>query len=295
MGAAAPGMGRELTGLAAARAVLEEFSSASDTDIAHLVTEAGPDELYADRAWELAIVSTEVAATHAYRAAGGVVSGALGFSIGAYASLHSAGMLTVRQIVMMIDLVLDASLELEGRYAMAAITGPTVGKIEGLCRPGSVEICSVLCPGQALVAGRAEAVAELGERIAPVAVRVTPLEVRWPLHTTMMGAVAERLERSRPGLGGLLPLRHPVYSGIDGSRIADPAKGWELLVQHLVRPQRFDLALPAAVADGFGRVVELGPGATLARAAARVGVGAAAVESFSGFGDSPRRRAGRPC
>jgi len=294
MGAARAGMGRELWGHPDGRRALEEFSDASGSDVVRLVTEAGEAELHGDRVWEVGIVATELAALEVYRTGGGVVAGALGFSIGAYAALGSAGAATAAQIVAMIDIVLDASRDLPGRYAMAAVTGPDETAVERLCRPGSVEISAVLGPGQTLVAGLDAAVAQLAAGIAPSAIRVTPVEVRWPLHTTLMSPVAESLERSRPAVGRLRPLRHPVYSGIDGSRITEPEGGWSLLVEHLVRPQRFDRAVAAAIRDCFSTLVELGPGTTLARAARRVCGGSVAVSSFPHSGGRASRGA-PPC
>ncbi len=290
MAAVEPAMARPLAADPEGARVLARFGAASGCDVARLACAAPDDELRADRAWELATVATEVAACAVHRAHGGAVAGALGFSIGAYAALESAGALATEQIVAMVDVVLEASLALPGRYAMAALTGPDLAAVAARCRPGAVEVSAVLTPGQTIVAGAESAVAELGARVAPRALRVTPLAVRWPLHTSLMRTVAERLARARGAIGDLRPLRHPVYSALDGARITDPREGWELLVQHLVHPQRFDLALPAALADGYARVVELGPGSTLARLARRVGGGAVSVDpSPAAAGRAPVR------
>ncbi len=282
MGAAAPGMARALAGEPSAASVLAEFGAASGVDVARAACEGDAAELFADRVWELAVVATEAAAAAAYRARGASVSGALGFSIGAYAALWCAGALSARQVVTMIDVVLAGSRALDGTFSMAAITGPSLEAVEARCRRGAVEVSAVLAPGQTVVAGREEAVAGLVAAAAPSALRVTPIAVRWPLHTTMMASVAALLERSRAAVGELRPLRHPVYSGVDGARITDPREGWELLVQHLVRPQRFDVALAAALADAFERVVELGPGTTLSRLARRSASRAVSVDALPG-------------
>lgn len=295
MAAAFPGMGRALADNPAAKRVLAEFSGASGEDISRLVLEAGESELHSDRAWELAVVATEVAAFEAFCAEGRVVSGALGFSIGAYAALLGAGMFKVHQVVTMIDIVLEASRRLPGRYAMVAITGPSIDEVGELCRSGAVEVSSVLGQGPVIVAGDLAATERLVEKISPFALRVTHLPVRWPLHTTLMEPVATALDRGRRSVGRLRPLRHPVYSGLDGSRLTTPSEAWNLLVQHLVRPQRFDLALPAALADGFGRMVELGPGTTLARAGRGLGGPSLTVESFPVSERGPVRGAGQRC
>jgi len=289
MAAAEPGMARELAAHPSGARVLAEFGAESGVDVRSLACEAGAAELLADRSWELAVVATESAAAEVHRAEGGEIGAALGFSIGAYAALRSAGAVSVAQVVAMVDVVLEASLGLPGRYAMVAVTGPELAAVETRCRPGAVEVSAVLAPGQAIVAGEEAAVVSFCEAIAPGALRVTPLVVRWPLHTSMMGPVAARLGRAKGAIGDLRPLAYPVYSAIDGTRITDPTEGWELLVQHLTRPQRFDLALGAALADGFRRLIELGPGSTLGRLARRIGGAGVSVESASGRRE---RRAG---
>ena len=294
MAAAAPGMGRPLADDPAAQRVFAEFAVVSGLEIERLVVDAAESELLADRAWELAVVATEIAAFEAFREKGRVVSGALGFSIGAYAALRNAGMVDVSQVVAMVDSVLEACLALPGSYGMAAVTGPSRERVEKDCCPGVVEIAAVLGEGQVVVAGELEATERLCAGISRVALRVTRLPVRWPLHTTLMTPVAAALERRRRALGCLRPLRHPVYSGLDGSRITTPSEGWDLLVRHLVQPQRLDLAIPAVLEAGAAGFVELGPAATLARAVRRFSGSAAAVELFPApHGGSQRGARGR--
>ena len=293
MAAAAPGLGRAFAADPAAARVLDEFGRASGADVTRLVTDATEAELFGDRAWELAVVATEIAALEAFRAAGGRVSCALGFSIGAYAALYDAGMLDVGQIVAMIDCVLAASRSLPGRYGMAAVTGPSREAVEALCRQGEVEVAAVLGEGQVLVAGERSATDRLCAEVSARAISVGQLPVRWPLHTSLMAPVAAELERSRQTFGRLRPLRHPVYSGVDGSVVRRAPEGWELLVRHLVLPQRLDLALQAALAAGERRFVEIGPGSTLSRALRRLAGPAVSVRPFPPRADRWRKGAGK--
>ncbi len=279
----------------ATQRALAEFSAVSGLEIQSLVVDAPDAALFADRAWQLAVVAPEVAAFEAFRAAGRVVSGTLAFSIGACAALQNAGMVDASQVVAMVDSVLEACLALAGSCGMAAVAGPSGGRVEKDCRPGAVEIAAVLGPGQVLAAGELEATERVCAGISNVALRVTRLPVPWPLHATMMTPVAAALERRRKAIGRLRPLRHPVYSGLDGSRITGPSEGWDLLVRHLVRPQPLDLAIPAVLAAGAAGFVELGPGATLTRAVRRFSGSEASVESFPVSRGGPLRGARSRC
>ncbi len=290
MAAAFPGMGRRVAGIPAARAVLEEFAAASRADIVRLACDAGERELFADRSWELAVVATEAAALAAFTSRGGRLAASLGFSIGAYAALLSAGVVSVSQVVAMIDLVLAGSRPLGDRYAMASVTGLPPDEVAAACAWPGTAVAAVIGPARVLVAGARDAVAELLRALAARALRTTSLAVRWPLHTPAMQPAAIELERRRADLGGLRAPRHPVYSAVDGGLITTPNEAWELLVRHLVRPQRLDLALASARRDGHRRAVELGPGDTLARAFRWMDRGETEVQVLL----HDDRRAGRP-
>ena len=289
MAAAFPGMARPLVGLAAAERVFEEFSVASGVDVGAVASTGGEGHLFRDRVWELTVVATEAAALEAWRASGNGVTASLGFSIGAYAALLAASAVTVEQVVAMIDVVLEASLRVPGHFAMLAVSGASFEHVVSLCRPGEVELAAVIAPGRLLLAGTEDAVRTLVDTLRPRALTVRVLAVRWPLHTSLMRQVSVELERRRERLGALLPPHHPVYSAVDGARIATPEEGWRLLVDHLHRPQRFDLAFGAARADGVRRCVELGPTGTLTGAVRWLAGDAIAVEAFPDRG--PRRRA----
>jgi acyl transferase domain-containing protein len=180
----------------------------------------------------------------------------------------------------MIDVVLNASLKLPGRFSMLAVVGAPLEKVLPLCQPGEAELAAVMLPSQFLIAGREQAVQTLAGAVDSLALKVTTLSLRWPLHTSLMVPVAEELERSRARLGRLRRFRLPVYSALHGGRIETPEEGWQLLVEHLYRPQRFDLAFQAAWRDGLRHCIEFGPGGSMERAVRWTGHDQVEVEVF---------------
>lgn len=267
MAAITPGSGRTLPSTPAVRASLAELTAASGMDVAYLLGAASPAELRADRAWELAAVAAEMAAVAAHRNAGGRVDGTLGFSIGAYAALAGAGVVSTPQVVTMIDLVLEASRRLAGPFAMVAVLGLPAEAVAAMCRRGEVELAATLTAAQHLVAGSRGGVEAFVARARGDALRLKELDVRWPLHTSLMEPVAAHLNACRDRVGELAEPSVPVYSALHGRVVRGGAEVWELLVGHLHRPQRFADALRQAVTDGFDALVELGPGETLTRTA----------------------------
>jgi len=295
MAAVFPGMGRPLARVLAGKRVYATFSELSGVDVGAPACTARDSELYCDRHWELAAVATEAAALEVFRSGGQDVSASLGFSIGAYAALLAAGAITAAQVVEMIDIVLEASLRLPGRFSMLAVAGAPLEEVMALCRSGEVELSGVVVPGQLLIAGAESAVAAVAEAVEPVALRVKRLSVRWPLHTSLMRPVAAALDRQRSLIGQLRPFRHPVYSAFDAGRLSAPEEGWRLLVEHLCRPQRFDLAFEAARRDGYAHCLELGPCGTLERAVRFLSRDEVEVECFPTASVPLRRRAVSRC
>jgi [acyl-carrier-protein] S-malonyltransferase len=289
MAAAFPGMGRPLIALEGAEATYAAFARASGVDVAALACTANEEDLFRDRSWELAVVATEAAALNAWLASGRGAAASLGFSIGVYAALLAAGAIDIEQVVGMIDVVLEACLKLHGRFSMLAVFGAPLEKVLRLCRLGHTELAAVMQPSQFLIAGREEAVQALAGAVDSLALKVTTLSVRWPLHTSLMRPVAEVLGRSRAGLGRLRPLCLPVYSALHGGRIETPEEGWRLLVENLFCPQRFDLAFEAARRAGLRHCVEFGPGGTLERTVRWLGRDRIEVEAFPAVAQDRRR------
>jgi acyl transferase domain-containing protein len=212
-------------------------------------------------------VATQAAALAAFGERGGEVGGALGFSIGAYAALLCAGVTSVDQTVTMIDAVLDGCRSLAERpFAMAAVSGVAAPDAAAAAEAAGAALAAVITPAQTLLAGPQAAVARAVAGLAARALRVTTLEVRWPLHTAWMAPARDRLAAARPGLGDLREPALAVYSALHGRRLHSAGECWELLTGHLTAVQRFDAAFAAARNDGFAHCVELGPGGTLTRA-----------------------------
>ncbi|MFZ5787812.1 MAG: ACP S-malonyltransferase [Acidobacteriota bacterium] len=267
LAASVPGMGRRWSSSAAANRTFDAFSASSGLDVRWLACDAPGEVLRLDRNREVATVATEMAAAAAYAEGGGRLDAVLGFSIGAYAALAGAGVISVEQIVAMIDAVLGGCLSLDGSFAMAAVIGLPHDLVEAECRRGGVEMAARLAAGQTLVAGPAREMDAFRAALEGKALRVVALDVRWPLHTSHMAPAARGLEAIREKLGALRAPAVPVYSLYHGSAIGSAREAWELLVGHLCHEQRLDVALSACRSAGLTRFVELGPGETLSRAA----------------------------
>jgi len=154
---------------------------------------------------------------------------------------------------------------------MLVLLGATLDQALQLCESGGeCWLANDNAPGQVVVAGTPEGMADADERAGTVgARRATRLRVGGAFHTPLMAeaaiAFAEDLRTaplSRPSA--------PVVSNGD-ARAYDDADGWrQRLEDHLVRPVRWRESVETLVGMGATELAEVGPGAILAGLARRI-------------------------
>ena len=198
----------------------------------------------------------------------------LGHSLGEYAAWVAAGSLSFRDAVQIVRLRGEAMQEAVpvGVGAMSSIVSAAAQEVEALCDEVSAETGQTLCvsvyncPGNTVVSGHAEAVAEIGARVELLGLgRVIPLKVSAPFHCPLLAPAAKRLEAALEQVelkANLLP----VVPNVTASVVAPGASAQTiraLLVRQVVEAVRWEESLRAAIEFGATRSVCLGPGTAL--------------------------------
>ncbi len=273
------GMGRSLCEASpAARRVYEEASSVLGWDVASLGAST-PEEESARLAQTLyvqpAMLTLSLAALAALKERTGLTAGAFaGFSLGEYAALAAAGLVTLPDAV---RLVSERARLMQEQCdckpgAMYAVLGLDDAAVERVCAEISaagpdafVAAVNYNCPGQVVVAGREESAALAAERLkAAGAGRVVKLGVNGAFHTPLMSTAALGLEAFARGLAFGAPLPGAVlYSNATGAAVDDIADVPAYLSRHMTGPVRFRAELEAMAASGATAFVECGPGKVL--------------------------------
>ena len=152
----------------------------------------------------------------------------------------------------------------EGTGAMSAVLGLDAGIIEDVLnsREG-VSIANYNCPGQIVITGEAEAVAEAGSALKDAgARRVLPLKVSGPFHSPMMQPAGEELAKVFAGVS-MNPLKVPYVANINAEVVTDCGKIEGLLVAQVSGSVRWQQSMETMIREGVDTFVEIGPGKTL--------------------------------
>ncbi|MGW1441064.1 type I polyketide synthase, partial [Streptomyces griseus] len=146
--------------------------------------------------WAVMVSLAEV-----WRAAGVEPDAVVGHSQGEIAAAVVAGRLSVEDGARVVALRSRALLRLSGQGAMASVA-LDVAEVEGML-PASVTVAAVNAPGQVVVSGPPDEVAELCVRLDERGVRARRIEVDYASHHAQVEVVEGRL---RGELGGVVDL-----------------------------------------------------------------------------------------
>lgn len=200
---------------------------------------------------------------------------AAGHSVGEYAALVAAGMLSAEDGSRLVALRGELMSQARGG-TMAAIMGLEEVGIQNLCYQarGTVVIANYNCPGQLVISGEPEAVATVSEQAAKAgAKRVIPLNVSGAFHSPLMEEAAGRM---RSALSSVAfhdsPVR--VVSNVTGE-FATAAEMPDLLARQIMSPVRWTACVETLVAEGADQFRECGVGGVLCGLLKRIAPGVA--------------------
>lgn len=270
-----PGQGSQRPAMAAPLAAAPElFSIARDVlafDLEPSCT-TDPRPAWTTERLQPAMFIVCVAAARALTARGMQPEALLGHSLGELAALVAGGALDFEDgltVVAARGRAMDAAARREPG-GMAAVLGLDLETIESICAEiGGVWPSNLNGPGQIVISGRDESLAQAAERCKSAgAGRVVRLEVPIAAHSPLMAPAADEV-RSVLDAVELGTPACPLYSVVDVKPHTDPGEIRDLLVEGIVSPVRFWEAVQAAYAGGVERFVEVGPGGVLSGLARR--------------------------
>ncbi len=214
-----------------------------------------------------AMVTASIAMTKVFVEKTGITpSVTAGLSLGEYAAMAAAGVMswedaiaTVRQRGILMQEAVPAGLG-----AMAAVLAMDAQKIEEVIAPiDGVQIANYNCPGQIVISGRKEAVAEASERLKEAgAKRVLPLNVSGPFHSSMLTEAGEKLGKVLENVEVHTP-QIPYVANVTAEYVTDEKEVKQLLKKQVSSSVRWEQSIRRMIADGVDTFIEIGPGKTL--------------------------------
>lgn len=268
-GSQIPGMGRDLyEEFPQTRPIFE--STAAGFDIKELCFEAPAEKLGNTRYTQACMAAFAAAVIRVLKSEGMQPGATLGLSLGEYCALHAAGVFDSEELLGLLGfrgaIMADAFALPSRMVAVFGLVDEVVeaAVVEASAQTGKIVSCTNYnCPGQVVIGGEEEAVAEaealLSERGAR---RCITLKTSGPFHTALMEQPAKLLEE-RLAAAKLQPQTATVIF----NATAEPAQDSEvssLLTRQIQQPVRFAQSVLRLEAMGFEQVIEVGPGKTLA-------------------------------
>jgi len=209
------------------------------------------------------------------------VVAAAGHSVGEYAALNAAGVLSLQDAVRLVKKrgeLMDNAVP-AGQGGMAAVLGLDEKQIRQVCTDASaagvVEPANFNAPGQIVIAGIAGAVEKACELAkAAGAKRALPLQVSGPFHSSLMKDAAEPFVEALDQANWNEPL-FPVYHNATNAPAAT-ADMKQRLIEQLYSPVNWIGAVEASSSD-IELALEIGSGKVISGLNKRINKGLSTV------------------
>lgn len=282
-----PGQGAQFPGMAmdlheASGAVRDLFALASDAcgrDMAALLRDSDADTLKRTDISQPAITLANLAGAAYLKERGIDAAACAGFSLGEYAALATAGVVSITDAFRLVSKRGEAMQKAADRIAaagadgaapgMAAVLGLPPEKVEALVAEWTAAGLSGLyaanynSPTQVVVAGTAAALAEAEGKFKEAgAKRVIRLKVAGPFHSPLVKEAADEFAAILSGFSFSDPAI-PLFSNVTGKRVSSGADSRALALRQITEPVRWTAEETAIAALAPKAVLEVGPGKVL--------------------------------
>ncbi len=268
-----PGMGKALYERSGeAREMMERANDVLGFRITDIMFDGTPDDLKATRVTQPAIFIHSVVLA----LCSGLETPAMvaGHSLGEFSALAAAGAMSFEDALRLVSARAEAMQKCcEARpgsmAAVLALEDEAVSEVCASCE-GLVIPANFNSPGQVVISGEAEAVAEACEKLKEAgAKRALPLAVSGAFHSPLMEQARVELAAAIDATPILEPAC-PVYQNVTALPSTDPAVIRENLLLQLTSPVLWTRTVQNMVADGADRFVEIGPGNVLQNLVKRI-------------------------
>jgi [acyl-carrier-protein] S-malonyltransferase len=283
---------------AVVRATFDEASAALGDDLWTMVAEGPAEVLTQTVNTQPVMLTAGIAAWRLWQEKGGKNPAVLaGHSLGEYAALVAAGVISLKDAVPLVRLRATAMQEAVpvGTGAMAAILGLDTPGIVAACAEAAqgevVEPVNFNANGQTVIAGHKAAVERAMDACkARGAKMAKALPVSAPFHSSLIRPAADKLAARLAELSLNVP-SIPVINNVDVAIENEPARIKDALIRQAYNPVRWVETIQKMATMGMSTVAECGPGKVLAGLTKRcadgvVGVAladAAAIEANLGL------------
>lgn len=260
------GMGKDFyDALPVCREVFKAASAAGGLDVEALCFNEN-EQIHITEYTQIAMLAAEVAILKALEEKGFKPDVTAGLSLGEYAALVAAGVLSMEdafKVVRQRGIFMQEAVPSGG--AMTAVLGLDTAVIEEVLSgiSGQVSIANYNCPGQIVITGEEKAVEEAAEKLkAAGAKRCVPLKVSGPFHSPMLAGAGEKLGQVLDSVE-IHDIEIPYLTNVTADYVTDKSQVKDLLTKQVSSSVKWQQSVERMAADGVDTFVEIGPGRTL--------------------------------
>jgi len=272
-----PGQGAQSTGMGLdlynshppAKDVFDEADASLGFPISRLCFEGPDEELTKTHNVQPAILVVSIACLRASQAArcGSLPPPAFvaGHSLGEYTALVAAGALSLADAVLLVRergrLMYEAGVRTPG--SMLAVIGLDEETVKDVCLQSGTEISNINCPGQIVISGAVQSLAEASKLAKTRGARVLiPLKVSGAFHSALMDPVISEFSRVVSDVR-FRPPSVPVISNVNARPLANVDSIREELVKQLRSCIQWQGSVEYMTRSGVTAFYEIGPGRVL--------------------------------
>ncbi|MGY4689787.1 ACP S-malonyltransferase [Salibacterium sp. K-3] len=280
-----PGQGSQYPGMAKAfydnntdaKARIEEADHILGFPLSGMMFSGPENELKKTEHAQPALLTAEMVSLDALKQHGIQADYAAGHSLGEYAALAAAGVISFEnalRIVRQRGLFMEEAVP-EGTGSMSAVMGLDRETVERICSDvssagGVVQAANLNAPGQIVISGGRESV-EKAEELARQenAKRVISLEVSGPFHSRLMEPAQEKLAAALEPVPFSQPA-FPVLPNVHAREETDPGLLKQHVIEQVTSPVYWEDTIRRLIELGVDTFIEVGPGNVLGGLVRRV-------------------------
>lgn len=270
-----PGQGSQSVGMGLD--IYENFESAKDIykkanevlerSISKLCFEGPEEDLKQTQNTQPAILTTSIAILKAFEEVTKIKPDFVaGHSLGEYAALYEAEVLSLEDTFRLIQKRADAMSKVKGgtMAAVLALSDDKVKEVLSNVKTGYVGVANYNCTGQVVITGEENAVKEASELLLEAgAKRVLPLAVSGAFHSQMMRGASEEFEKGMDGIK-ISDAKIPVLTNVD-AEITTKADDFKIkMPKQIYSSVYWTQSIQKMIENGVDTFVELGNGKILA-------------------------------
>ena len=249
-----------------AKAVFDKAAQVLGYDIADITFNGPEEELNKTLNSQPAIMACSLAAFEAAKENGIAFDGVAGHSLGEYAAMVAAGVVTIDDGFKLIKARAAAMQKAAeaNSGAMYAIIGLDAAEVEKVCEEteGYVVPVNYNSTVQTVIAGETDACERAAEVFTGMKKRAIKLGVASAFHSKLMQSAADEFIEAAKGVTFSEPTVE-FYSNVLGEKLTDFSDMPTLLAKHIVSPVKFTSELAEMEKAGYENFIELGPNKVL--------------------------------